>query len=346
MKRILFPVLYALVVLLSDACSAPRPAATSQPSTPTIQVNGEENIRPDPIGTQIARGEPGIRTRLVASPALYNEQSSFSFGLVPTGDSFQALLEIENYTPIPIDIRFVSLLDYQQTPFLWEDTTEPVSTHDLHLEPDENTSITFTLPDLAQGFHDWILVGFYQPDDHQSSTEFRKASKSMILVQRSNLYVGDTSANTAPPTPAFRTIGFRENTNQIDGVLLNRSGQADPWRIWVQDEMEAGCPLNYYVNVSNSSAEPLRLAIMLFLDFEQIPVQENATTLFVELGPKQEDFISAELIVPNNAGPHELVALWVLEPYLPLQSESGAFAQIPLRSTQSTFRTLIVVDQE
>jgi hypothetical protein len=323
-----------VVIVLSLGVGA---TAWSEAGTSATDITSTLRERP-------GGGEPGMLSRLTSETTVYPGNPVLSVGLIAPGADATVRLQVTNYIGITVRIRLLALVDYRQTVVLWDD--QRAETHDVLLKPEASASVRITLPAPAEGFHDWLLIGFYQPDEHREDNDFRKASKEMILVYRVNLYVGRKLSDIHPPEVRFQTLDQRDKTYPITGVLLNRAGPSDPWRIWVRDRVQAGGTLDYFVNVSNDQQQPMRLAIVGFLDYRQIDIDSHgaAPALFVRLDADREAFIPVQLRVPEAAGPHELLVLWIIDPFQPLESAASKRADIPARSVQSTFRTLLNVD--
>jgi hypothetical protein len=211
------------------------------------------------------------------------------------------------------------LVDYRTVPFYVEGNKG--LTHLLALKPMEDNFYSFKLDNLSKGYHDVILGVFLNPYEHSLGTNYRMSTDFALMGRiRLNVIV----SNSYYPLPEFNTPRIScEKNYALEGLLVTTDSCSHMG--WFSENVSKEQKLNYFINLGNNNDDQRTFALIQFLDYQQIPLHDNSSDYvyygYLSNGGKAS--IPASLIAPNATGVHELIAVWVSDPYNNLEISPG-----------------------
>jgi hypothetical protein len=107
----------------------------------------------------------------------------------------------------------------------------------------------------------------------------------------------------------------QDGSSSLNGIVVNLDPAPLRIKAWLKQEVEPGEALNYYVQVGNDTGPPQTYALMSFLDYVQIPLNDQKKVEYVSLPPGYRVTVPGKLTAPNERGVHELVILAAYNPY-------------------------------
>jgi hypothetical protein len=266
-------------------------------------------------------------------------QSSFH---ISAGSQFEAICTANNHRHQSLSLLITCFINYQQVNFQL-DAIQDV-THTISFEPWEEKTFTIKTEPLGEDYYDFILLMFKQPFNPSSSPEWRRTSMGALYARRANLnlYVG----NIGHPAKSFPLYPKGETEPIIDGVFLthNRKEVGEPLPVWCSEKVSPGEVVRYFTHVG-SKHEPKSFALMYLLDYHQVPQNVGAENLvtFGTLPRQTQIIVPSSFEAPQEKGAHELLVIFVPNPYAQLEESPGIFASID-HVSQSSARTLIIVE--
>ena len=169
------------------------------------------------------------------------------------------------------------------------------------------------------GTHDLVAIAFKDPYNRPMDSEYRDrmfqrlVGKRMVIIvegeEKPVRYLSPDIIGSPPPPEvtfgipvSFAAASVQMDTHPSKRFLASARGQPND-------------VFNYQIWVSNYDGdEPVEYALMLFLDFRQLPF-DNQNVLLTYLKAGHEAIIDQSLSLPAEAGIHELQVVYVLDPY-------------------------------
>jgi hypothetical protein len=262
-------------------------------------------------------------------PEKPNGTAQTALRIIEPNESFEGYLWVNNQMTKGNDFLIFGLLDYQQIPFEFNNSDTNVH-HLIHLAAFEESSYHFRIPPMNNGSHDFELFLVMKPDEHSLNDSYRLSTDQALLgSRRVNIIVGNTTGFSAPyrknydgPTQSCDS-GYVLN----DGLLVTTkpcdtrplfSANVTPYEIY-----------DYSINIAADNKYPVSVAIVPLLDYYQVPLANNTkeTVAFFDLRAGKKIAVPANVFVPNDEGVHELMILWIPQPYISLDEDSRSVKQ-------------------
>jgi hypothetical protein len=243
------------------------------------------------------------------------------------GEDFKGHLFVSNQMYEENDFLIFCLLDYKQVPFKFDEEDKQVL-HTIHLEPFEERFYSFDLGKIEKGGHDFEIVAIMKPYEHSLNRTFRFSTDfSYLGSMRKNLFVSDLNL----PVINYTNISAISCSSEYplnNGILITKEPCSA--KAWLTEEVKPGERLNYTINVAADREYPVSFAIMVLLDYEQVPINVNGSNsvLFGKLDAGEKVSIPASITVPDDEGVHELMVVWFTDPYERLETSPGVRAHI------------------
>lgn len=299
---------------ISPTSQAPVSAPTGAPTavaTLTLSANAEKEL--DVIRTA-ARDAQGGFLFYVDAPGRTNNPQVLQ---VPDKQPFEAVVLAGNYGVKDHEFALVCLVDYMQAPCQPDAGTKTLQ---FHLDASQETRLAVRLA-LDAGAHDLVLLTFYDPGDHSTEQAFRQDSRFLFSFHRVQIIVG--GVKTPPSPPLAQSFSTPAEMQPGAGIFtISRDKFTDPSQApWHSGESAPSAPLNFFAVYSNPEEVKRTVALMAFLDFEQVPWDATQTTFFAQLDGGARADVPAQIAAPNVPGEHELVVVAVDNPFLDLAGQ-------------------------
>lgn len=235
-------------------------------------------------------------------------------------ESLEGYLQVTNAMNNKNEYLLFALVDYRQVPFYING--EKNLTHIVDLNSMESMFYSFEIDKLSTGNHDLLLGAFLNPHEDSLDRDYRMDTDFALMgSKRLSVSVG----NNSKPFYAFeKPDTICTSPYPLEGLLVNKE-PCSP-KAWLTENVTKNEILDYFINIGNTKKRDKRtFAIVQFLDYEQIPLDQNNSE-YVYLGTLEDGdkgSISASLAVPNNTGVHELIVVWISDPYENLEILPG-----------------------
>lgn len=224
----------------------------------------------------------------------------------------------------PLMLRLFVLLDDSQ---LSNALPESGIYNDITLQPGDDKSLTITIPPLAPGVHDVLVVGIPLVNDPDVYGIVHLIDKRITLIAE------------PAPTPPFRNINFTtlpaegSNKHNDPAMTLELTLEKDGIDVWNWPhpwlDVKENTPLTFYalgghqdvINADAPHLEPLTSsfsAFLLFVDYQQVEIAPNQTVLYAKM---DSDTAYARLPItlpPLPAGKHHILVLRIDTPGVPM----------------------------
>lgn len=331
------------------ACSA-APAPT-MPSAPTLAAL-PETPQPSPTVSQTATIPTRVDTPTMPTPgatvilsstaeqdlvtlraAARDAQGGFLFYLdapgrtqnpqvlqVARGQPFDAVVLAGNYGVREHDFALLCIVDYIQMPCRRDASAR---TSQFHLTPGEETRLRLNLP-LEPGAHDLLFLTFFDPANHSTEQVSRQDSRFSFSFYRAQVVAA--GADTRPTPGAMERFSVKSDLQAGAGFFTILPDKfKDPAQApWHAAQSAAGAPLNFYAAYSNPEQVSGTVALLAFVDFEQVPWDASHLTYLAALDAGARADVPAVVTAPQAQGAHELVVVAVDNPFLDLAGQVGA----------------------
>ncbi|VVB91165.1 Uncharacterised protein [uncultured archaeon] len=240
--------------------------------------------------------------------------------LLKENESFEGYIRITNAIKRENSYLVFALVDYRMVPIFINGTKN--QTHLINLDPMEDRFYSFKIDNLSNGYHDLILGVFLNPYEHSLDKKYRLDTDfSLMGSTRLNIVV----ENGSIPEPEFRKPEiFCESSYVLEGLLVSKEPCSS--KAWPTENVTRKEALDYFINIGNSEQRNQRtFAVIQFLDYTQIPLIHNTSeyVYFGYLDKGKKGSISASTIIPDNTGIHELIVIWISDPYKRVEISPG-----------------------
>ncbi|MGI8549453.1 MAG: hypothetical protein ACR2PL_01465 [Dehalococcoidia bacterium] len=256
---------------------------------------------------------------------------------------FHGILQVTNHQPAQ-SFLLTCVLDYQQVPCRYGG--QPQVLNRIAMGTNEQRDIPFETPTLSQGWHDFTLLIVPSPDDHSLNPRFRLGTDT-VYAARSVLLDGGLS--WGPPVITYPDVG-QSSPNPalpLDGIFVDQEAHPGQLQAWTSQGVSAGETVHYYVHLGNKSRATYTFALLAFLDYQQIPLDgQRGRAVFGSLAAGAQGVVPGQVMAPAASGVHELMVLWVENPYhaleYPPDGPTRQFSKTPVR-VESSLRVALAV---
>lgn len=293
----------------------------SPPSSMNYAAHIDDRLE---LSRRIMQQHPNGTATLIYSAPSEEKAGSDSTYRVETGRPFFGQFWLLNaYQDQPHAFAISCLLDYIQVPCA---VNEPAS-YIKSLDPMEELLLTLEIPVSQEGLHDLVILSvkdaFRDRDDENAYSRTVNNPKS----SRVNLLVGGLST---PPTPPIENVAALPAIGRLGGGFLV-SPLAQPLEgqrrtaAWTHDTVQANELFDFYVHLANPLPDPLDLAVLAFIDYEQVPIYrqgEPRTPLYVKSHAGVWQPVSAQVRAPSKPGIYEFMVVAMAEPFSRLEADS------------------------
>lgn len=259
------------------------------------------------------------------------------------------------------DYVITCLLDYLQVPCEWDGTTRTL--YPVSLDGGEEVRIPLSTPRMSDDFHDFIVMAFGNPFSDDLSDSYRISTDLNYLYRSRLMFVPrdftapenpvDPYKSMIPDTAWIQGSPVDADTHApLEGVIQTETTTTERIQAWNVERVEPGEQVDYFLQIgAHPNGDGNRLAIIAFLNYEQIPLQTDGEVsqmvLFSELEPGERAVVPVSFQAPAEPGIHELMIVHVYNPFTfletpPLGTDRDATEVI--ESAYSSIRTAIVVD--
>lgn len=297
-------ILYLFPLLVNACASQPLPSRLSTMS-PTAQ-------RPATIyqGRGVAFGVRETMESLVWHTYQLSESSEF-----------RGFIHLLNQRPSE-DYFLTCLLDYRQVPCRFDGKQKELI-YPISMGDSEERHIPFEMPSVTSGFHDAAVIAFSQVDVHDLSESYRISTDfSYFYAYRLALLTGKEPWQVPPIEFAITGTQPLSPTIRFNGLLVNREqeGSAKWNHAWTVQRVKPGEAIEYYIHMGNDTGPAQVNAVMAFMDFKQIPLNDNKQWVtYISLPAGSRATMSGLFIAPKEPGVHEFMIVWANNPYQKLE---------------------------
>ena len=247
------------------------------------------------------------------------------------GSNFSGWLSIANAMYDSNQYMVFALLDYKQQRFFFNNQTDKL--HLVNLSKFEEKFYYFQINNISEGFHDIAIILVLTSYEHSLNKDYRYSTDmGRMGDRRLNLFVGDVNDTNDTRIRYTECDVSCQSSYVLNGLLVNKE-PCSP-KAWFFDDVVAGDELDYFVNVGNDDETLRTFALMVFLDYKQIPLNLNSDeklTIFGKLRQGEKISYHANLTLPDEEGVHELMIVWILDPYEKMETSPGVRAKINTR---------------
>jgi hypothetical protein len=260
---------------------------------------------------------------------------------------FSGYFYLSNEQPAE-EFLLTCLLDYRQVPCIYEG--EEKMLHPFALGDFEEISIPFETPPLTEGFHDFMLLAFHKPNEHDLSDEYRlRTDISYLTGQRLVLLAGDEPWQKPSIEHAFTDEEPELDVEHLYGILLNQQKEPEVWQAWMRHQVEPGKIIEFYAHLGNKGERDHVFAFMAFMDFIQVPLAgESDWVTFADMPANAQLAVPGRVVAPDEPGVHEFLVVYTADPYQMLE-EPPLAKERTLTSyfdyVEPTLRTAIIVQE-
>jgi hypothetical protein len=266
---------------------------------------------------------------IFSEPVKPNETTQSATMTIASNESFEGYLYVNNQMAKDSNFLIFGLLDYQQIPFEIDNSGASVH-HSIHVAPFQESFYKFKVPPMSDGSHDFEIFLIMKPDEHALDDSFRKSTDNAFLgSRRVNLIVGNETKFSAPRVRSYdgptQSCGSDYVLN--DGLLLTT--KPCDTRALLSDNVTSSEVYDYSINIAADNNYPVSVAIVPLLDYYQVPLANNTgeDVAFFNLSAGKKLAIPANIVVPHDDGVHELMVLWIPQPYHSIDEDSRSIRQ-------------------
>ncbi len=314
----LFGLIGILVILaISGILISPKPPLWAM----TQNTSGNDTVYSTTYNKDQVTESFGIK--IFPNSAGQNETPSTALRKIGQNESLEEYLWVSNQMTKSNEFLIFGLLDYQQIPFEFNDSILKLH-HTIHMAPFEESSFRFKVPPMENGTHDFELFLVMNPNQHSLNDSFRLSTDQALLgSRRINILVGN--ATQYSPPPVIKYIGPIQSCGSgyvlNDGLLLTTKSCDN--KALFSDHVNPQKTYDYSINIAADKNYPVSVAIVPLLDYYQVPLAMNTkeNVAFFNLSAGEKIAVRANIFVPKEEGVHELLVLWIPQPYVSLDDD-------------------------
>lgn len=327
-KVLIYPALFGFAIILVTIGIMGVPNAEKSPLW-AMTLNSSDNNTTYSTTYNKNQVTESFGVNIFPGPVKQNETAQTALRTIDSNESFEGYLWVNNQMTKGNDFLIFGLLDYQQIPFEFNNSGTNVH-HVIHMAAFEESFYHFRIPPMNDGSHDFELFLVMKPDEHSLNDSFRLSTDQALLgSRRVNIIVGNTTGFSAPhrknydgPTQSCGSgyvlnDGLLVTTKRCDTKALF-SANVTPSEIY-----------DYSINIAADNKYPVSVAIVPLLDYYQVPLANNMkeNVAFFNLRPGKKLAVPANILIPQDGGVHELMVLWIPQPYISLDDDSRSVKQ-------------------
>lgn len=219
-----------------------------------------------------------------------------------------------------LTMTYIALLDEQQIPI-----TSEKPAYAIELAKDETASFDFQLPAMAAGTHNFVLIGVLHTDQTPDI-----GRDSFALVQRLTFVIEQDSPDIdLQPYSLLTSYGSIARNDTRTLLLLTLD---DTFRVWSYPDpalvVAPGQAPEFKIKAGYAAYEGLsslldpnfaHFAILLFKDYQQIPVNAENDVLYAQVD-SDTAYSQLDITLEDNYPPasYELLAVRIENPTVPL----------------------------
>lgn len=320
-------ILWELVLVLGLAqCAEGVPqqqAPLGRPSPSSMNSATQIDDRLE-LSRRIMQQHPNGTATLIYSTRSEETTGSDSSFRIETGSPFFGQFWLLNaYQDQPHAFAISCLLDYVQVPCAFDQPASYIKS----LDPMEELLLPLEIPVSQEGVHDLVILSvkdaFGDRDDENAYSRTVHNPKS----SRVNLLAGGVSTPHAPPiedVPTLPAIGPLGGGFLVSPLAQPLQGQGRT-AAWTHDTVQANELFDFYIHLANPLPYPLALAVLAFIDYEQVPIYrqgEPRTSLYVKSHAGVWQPVSVQVRGPSKPGIYEFMVVAMAEPFSLLEADS------------------------
>jgi len=322
-RKIGFVATISMVFLMLNSCAKFSSPPVGSAPTPAQDVVIHPSFSPSVLFTDLPEGMgPGWGIGFVRPEHLsifpFDRPQTEEFRL-SAGETFSPYLILGGNFEESMSVLVTVLLDYQQVSFELDGETGIL--HKLDLPPNVNVNLPMKLTIDQPGAHDLIVIAFADPDDRPLDAETRMLQLHPALAGRRAVVVVGDNENPfkvllpemvgKPPIPESNSDYLRVAFATLpDG----RTDIPPADRQFTVTPVSRNEDFSFQVIAKNEDEEYVEYAMVTFLDFRQVALNETGV-LLASFGPGEEATFDGTVHIPDVAGVHELQVVYILDPY-------------------------------
>jgi hypothetical protein len=232
-----------------------------------------------------------------------------------------------------LNIRLILLLNEQQVEVSFDGHRSHY--HDRIIQPRQETSLSFELPQLDSGMYNVVLMAILNPDSNPSETPDFDSFRSNAL-RRLTLLFGDD-------TPLKRDVNYElldaaESREKAGGSINFNLSLDDSLKVWNYPErtlsVTSGSEVTFNIQtgyITDSLDSPYRtsrFALILFYGGTQQAAFSEQSVLYAEVDDDNAyTAIPVRVVAAHAAGYKDIIAIRIENPDLPLCRDMGTVTQ-------------------
>lgn len=227
-----------------------------------------------------------------------------------TGETFKGKAIITNISNVSEEYGLIILKNYEQVQF--KVNGQKRSFYSVNIKKNESRTFEFEMDLFGKGFYDVDFLVVAKPYDLSTDLPTREISPNLIFPYRANFIVDSSS----PPAVDYeQTTNIKNIFN--DNIILSRTRiKSVNDNIWYKDKSDGNLDYNLYL--SNYFEKPLNFAVVAFLNYRQIKINDNLT-YYGSLASQKAVNLAAKLRLKEKK--NELFAIFIPKPYTRLGLE-------------------------
>lgn len=321
-RKIGFVVILSMVLLMLNNCAVLRSTPFASGTIPSQDIVIHQSFSPSVVFTDIPEGMGSgwgtgfLRPEHLDIPPFDRPQTE-EFRL-SVGERFSPYLILANNLDRTMSVLVTVLLDYQQISF--ELDGKDGILHKLELSPSIELNLPMNLAIDQPGAHDLLVIAFADPDYRPVDNETRLLELQPALAgRRTVIVVGDNENPFKRLLPDKIGKPIPESNSDYLGVSLATplDGLTDippADRQFTVLRVHRDHDFFFQVIAKNEDEEHVEYAIVTFLNFRQVTLDEDGV-LLASLDPGEEASFDGTVHIPDVVGIHELQVVYILDPY-------------------------------
>ncbi|MGH1146266.1 hypothetical protein [Bacillus pseudomycoides] len=308
-RKVLFFTILLIVMLISGCTQGEEKEVNSKNSniklentsfSSKIESTGDRDKLPNATSGGISLG-------------LYNSngeiETKYNFD-IEENQSFKKFLSLGNLIENDRVYKLMLFIDYKQAEFK-VDNREASKEFNFKMKAGQTLEIPFEIAPQKKGLHDMLFVIAKYPDNKSLDEDFRKKTdlSNLLFFRFSTVVGGDESL---PENIKFNEYGEVKAADNLDGVFMSKTGD---FKRWLTEDVSKNETLSFHTKVGNNSNQQSTYALITLMDWEQVNIVGDKSTVFFELPTNTIVDLKTEIPIKKEPGVYDLTPILVHNPF-------------------------------
>lgn len=253
----------------------------------------EKEIKPQIITYDSARNyiyvpKANQGTSLGIVNAKHNELIENRNFEIKANEAFSETIAVVNQNNYSEDFLIIPIIDYENKPILLGG--EKQHNIKITLNSQEIAFVPFSISKLKKGRHDFAFLIVQDPHNQDLAKEYRMSTTGSNLMSIRGTIKNNSNKHIFPNK--YVKLNNNNNEQSLDGILLTKNKTLEPW---LKQKNFNDKIIDFNINIGNLKDENKSFALISFIDWNQVSINNNFKIFFGDIYPRHFETIKGEI---------------------------------------------------